>query len=638
MYQDRFSADKVFRSDINGLRAVAVILVVLFHMGLKDWKGGFVGVDVFFVISGFLIIPKIFEQIDNGFFSLSSFLQARLRRLMPAVIPVLIYVFVFSFLFMGDYAFRDVLQSILYQMFFLSNIFYSYKDNYFDQSGEMLMLHGWSLSVEFQFYTLSAIFIIIFKKHKNIIFYSLIILSFLYSLYLVKLESQHAYYIIFSRFWQLGLGGVLGIHQKLIQDFFKNIPSYASISVRFFGFSAIIYCSLKYSSATAFPGASALIPTLGTILIIAPGYNGSDFLVRALNLPFMQFFGRISYSLYLWHWPLLLSLNASMFFEKIEDFHKICAVSIALCFAYFSYRFLEEPAKNHNYWLKINYKNGLILLSAVFVFLVSVSGLTGSLLDKLRGFAPFQDARELNGLADAPRHAYLKNIRALGVDGKNGICSIDGNKSDYASFNCLSLLKGKRDILIIGDSHGRDMFIVLRGLFKDRNFHMIHRSSCAPVSYGKCFPGLSRVLEEIDRSNLYKGIVFVSHWPEKSLKPFSEMLRASPLKERSLIIGPSPVFAKAVTFLLKKNNHGYVSSVERNFRVNVDLAEKTLRNLAHEYQIPYVSRMDVLCPGENCPVFVPNSNDLIYFDDQHLTDAGMRFLGSQIRRYFEWHD
>lgn len=339
-----------FRLDVSGLRAVAVLAVLLFHMGMKDWRGGFVGVDVFFVISGYLILPRLNTLCAEGRFGYFDFMARRVRRLLPAIFPVLLSVAVFGLLFFGDAAFKDLIESIWGASAFVSNIYFAFTRGYFERGAELTpLLHTWSLGVEFQFYLLTPLLFIMTGRFRIAALAALTLFSFAASVYFVDQQSPWAYYGLTSRFWQLGLGGLAGIAEPFWQQRLRGL-TLVGVMLRGAGLVGVVATALIYTSELPFPGVAALLPTLLACLILIAPRSGRDPTLWLLRSSGMRWIGERSYSIYLWHWPLLLALQSSGMFVRVGDSHRIGAILLTFVLADLSYRYIERPVQNLPSW------------------------------------------------------------------------------------------------------------------------------------------------------------------------------------------------------------------------------------------------------------------------------------------------
>jgi len=298
-----------YRPDIDGLRTLAVLMVILYHVGVQGISGGFVGVDVFFVISGYLITGIIYPKLQNDTFSYQDFYLRRIKRIYPTLLLVVAVTFIASYFFMMQTDFKEFINSSLASLLSLSNFFFMFNTGgYFDQSTDNLpLLHTWSLSVEEQFYILWPIILTLafrFKKGTAIFIVSLL-LSIGYSQYLTYTNPSFAYYMIPSRAFELLIGGICSIYLKNIFTSLKIRSILASA-----GIIIIIISSLTLSKHSNFPGLNALPVCLGTAMIIIAG-NGNIYpsVNKILSLKPVVYLGKISYAAYLWHWPLIAFYN-----------------------------------------------------------------------------------------------------------------------------------------------------------------------------------------------------------------------------------------------------------------------------------------------------------------------------------------
>jgi len=293
-----------YRADIDGLRAVAVIPVVLFHVGAPVFPGGFVGVDVFFVISGYLITSIILPDVDKGQFSIAAFYQRRVRRIFPALIAVILFCTVVGFVLLTPSDYRTLGQSIVATTFFVSNIFFWRQANYFAApASENPLLHTWSLSIEEQFYLFYPLLLVFISRQRGTriaIISIACLLSFSAGAVLVFFKPSATFYLSPMRAWELLVGGLIAMAGPASQQK-RYLSHYGALMG-----VALIGCSmLVYSSSMKFPGAAALLPVLGTALIIWSGQREPTVVHKFLALSPLTAVGRASYSLYLWHFPLI---------------------------------------------------------------------------------------------------------------------------------------------------------------------------------------------------------------------------------------------------------------------------------------------------------------------------------------------
>ena len=365
-----------YRPEIDGLRALAILPVLFFHSSISFMPGGFVGVDIFFVISGFLISSIIFAEINKGSFSFYNFWLRRVRRLLPASMAmVLTFIPLFAFIF-PPHIFEDFFNSAIANTFFASNIWF-WRDNpggYFNPEVELKpLLHTWSLSVEEQFYFLFPFLAFVIGKSNRlrlIIFLSLTFVSLLLSIYLTPAFGVASFYLLPTRGWELGLGVLLAIILKKIR-----LNSFSGALISLFGLALITYSIFFFDDETIFPYYNALYPCLGTVFLIL-GFSNNENAIKTFFSNFVfVFIGKISYSLYLWHWPIFIFFFW-IFPEKPLSI-SFLAIILSFLISFLSYRFIENPLRNKD---KFPTKKILYLVILLTLLILGISSI-GKLKD-----------------------------------------------------------------------------------------------------------------------------------------------------------------------------------------------------------------------------------------------------------------
>ncbi|WP_186370149.1 acyltransferase family protein [Yersinia bercovieri] len=355
-----------YRTDIDGLRGLAVIMVLLFHTGFSV-SGGFIGVDVFFVISGFLITGILLNSAEKKKLSVIDFYKRRIIRLYPALCLTLILTLTAGFLIFDPNLLSELAKSALFAVASISNIYFRLDGGYFGLSSDLKpLLHTWSLGVEQQFYIVWP-FVILIGVHfgRKFLFASLIMItlaSLALSQYYVSMSSASSYFYMPMRMFELSLGGLLVFSKP------KNNNETASNALCALGILLIIYSAIQFSELTPFPGINALIPCAGAMLCLY--YGNAKYSGKALNNRVMAFVGTISYSLYLVHWPVIVFYKY-IIFTKPNVYDQIAMIAISFLIAIPMYYFCEHVCQKINQ-TKSNAIPTLIL-TLISVFAISIS-------------------------------------------------------------------------------------------------------------------------------------------------------------------------------------------------------------------------------------------------------------------------
>ena len=352
-----------YRAEIDGLRALAVVPVILFHAGFELFSGGFVGVDVFFVISGYLITTILIEDIENKRFSIVNFYERRARRILPALSFVMIFCVPFAWILLSDASLQKFGNGLIGVSLFLSNVVFWKQQGYFDESAELNpILHTWSLAVEEQYYVLFPIFLVLaWRFGKNRVFQMIVVMaaiSLLLSEWGWRNKPTANFYLAPTRAWELFAGSIAAfIVQK--QGVQKN--NFLAL----LGLAAIIFSIFVYDESTPFPSVYALMPVLGVVLLVL--YAEKETLAaKFLSAKALVSIGLISYSAYLWHQPVLAFFR--IYTNQIHLHWLVALVLIIITFllSYVSWRLVEKPFRNRSFI------NNFLLFTLSFIALMSL--------------------------------------------------------------------------------------------------------------------------------------------------------------------------------------------------------------------------------------------------------------------------
>jgi len=487
-----------YRADIDGLRAVAVLAVLLFHLGVPGFPGGYIGVDIFFVISGYLITGLIQAEIRAGTFALSRFYLRRVRRLAPALIVVSVPVAVAAFLVLYPEDMRSYASSLALQFVSLQNFVFLAEGEYFRGAETKLLLHTWTLAVEEQFYLLWPLLLLLTRRVRAskqfLVIAALIVVSFALNLALMRLSPKASFFLLPARAWELGIGGLIAVLEH--QRFFGWLTRGRRTALAAAGLVAIVLAVTQFSLRTPFPGHAALLPVLGAALVVISGIGGSNPLGKALSHPAAVHLGLISYPLYLWHWPLI-ALSTYLHHDVREPLVAAAILVATLVLAELTYRLVETPVRTRR-WLptprRLLTATGLaaLLLSAFGVHAWATQGAAYRYSPVARAMltAPFASRSNRCGMAFRALHPASQ------------VCSLH----DEAA--------ARRRVLLWGNSHA-DMW---SALFVDlaraeRTDLFLNARNCKPTpSTGFCHPGVNAAILDFITRERVSDVVLASTW------------------------------------------------------------------------------------------------------------------------------
>lgn len=453
-----------YRSDIDGLRAIAVLLVLMFHGGLTIFPSGFIGVDIFFVISGFLITSIIHNKLINNNFSLPDFYISRLWRLQPALILILILTLIVAAIFYLPADFINYLKSAQYTTSFISNQYFerittSYAS---PDSAFFLLLHTWSLSIEWQWYLILPAIIyflhrFISQKNISIATISIAIVFIGIAFYFSNKNPDKSYYFLSSRIFEFMIGSSLATLNLSKISFKRN----ASLILGVLSLVALIYCATKNNIVIGYPDYHALIVSLATALLILIGASKNTISSSILSWPPLVFIGTISYSLYLWHWPIFSTARYLGFTENLY-FLLVC-YSLTFITAYLSYILIEKPYRR---------KRCSLIKSLVILVLIPVVAFTLlSLIAKSYDGLPIRFGSELSHIESSLKK-YNSTQRELCFNSKSNDLREKCNIGDHTT--------PLKKALLIGDSNSSHFwsFFDVLGSQSNTSITAISSSSC----------------------------------------------------------------------------------------------------------------------------------------------------------------
>ncbi|QFR31846.1 acyltransferase family protein [Ancylobacter sp. TS-1] len=610
-----------YRAHIDGLRAVAVLGVVLYHFGASWIPGGFVGVDVFFVISGYLISKSIYADVTGGTFSIFGFYERRIRRIAPAFLAVTAVTAVAAYFILLP---REMLifgRSVLWSVFAVGNFFFFDRTDYFGPAAqEMPLLHYWSLAVEEQFYFVFPVLVLVGARlgmrRLGWIVLALLLASLAASQAMLQHHPAAAYFLLPFRAFELLIGSVLALPAMR----FPQKPALGAAAV--LGGCAMILGAMVYLTSTSpFPGLRALIPCLGAALVIWGGERAPSLPARLLGSRVMVFFGAISYSLYLVHWPIV-SLGREWLGAVDPLAFLVGGVALSTLLAYLSYRLVEQPVR---------------LNRRVFTPKVLVGGTLAVTL-ALAGFAQATIATKGLPMRLSPEIRRIAAFSFYNGDPifRQGRCFIPffQAKVDIKP-ECLPTTHPS--VMVWGSSHVAHFInaIIEAGRARGYAVGQITAAACPPTG-----AGYSQLLPYCDELN-----AFALDWVRAN-KPdilvLGGLVTTPPEFDRTIaelaaegirvvVIGPVPLYRDAVPKLLARRLLRGDTDVAARDDMLPAVAVKDREMQAHfagNPDITYISVFDAVCPAKQCPLMV--EGEPLQHDSSHFTQAGVNYFGRPI--------
>ncbi len=605
------------------------MLVVLFHAFPGRLAGGFIGVDIFFVISGYLISSIILKEISTHRFTIIGFYKKRINRIFPALIFVLLFSLIAARILMLKTEMADFNLSVFFSTTFLANIFFLNTLNYFDNTAEdHPLLHFWSLGVEEQFYIFWPLLLVFIARKPQLVALSIISFllasSFFLNILFVEKYQSHVFYSPVTRLWELGFGSLCAYYKTTnIEVWLKaKLPfSYVDDIFTTLGLSLIIYCELIIKPSSAFPGWYALLPVVGSGLIILFGGN-SKLSGSLLANPILVFIGLISYPLYLWHWPLLSFSHINQGYLITTNF-KLGLVIASFFFAVVTYYFVEVPIR---FKIKHQLKPLFLLIGLFAIGAYSLLSYRHQLLavsSDSDNFVTFYKKYVQN-------NDFVKNNR---VD--CGFINNDGSLRDSLPEDC-DKSDVRPSILLWGDSHAYQFYSGLNMIAgKPYQLLQVASSGCEPFDPERqhlhkkknCLTANKRSLNIIrsTKPNLVLLAQKDKH-DETDWKELAIELKAMGV-QKVILLGPVPQWNEYLYRYLAKNYKdlanipAYLNGDILNKEI-IDLDRKLQDKYAKYSEIQYISIVDLLCtPEKGCLTYfyLDNHKELTTFDYGHLT-------------------
>ncbi len=644
-----------YRLEIDGLRAIAVLLVFAFHLDISPLSGGFAGVDIFYVISGFVIFRSVLYEMEHGGFSVRAFYRRRARRILPALMVVILFSLCAGLFVLTPNGYANMVYTALAALFSVSNIYFFDHSGYFAASAKNIpLLHTWSLGVEEQFYLMVPLLFLVTRRSTGRarlqgILVGVVLLSFAYNLVEIYglANDNNAFYLPMSRLWEIAVGGLVALNERFRPRESGPARLAGSTALAALGLLGIAASALFIDSATPFPGIAALLPVVSTALVILADVRPGSLSHRLLSARPMVFFGHISYSLYLFHWPLVVFAGLH-FGRSLSAWEKGLVFLGAVLLSVLSWKYVEQPfraRRGDDAWSRT--RNSLTVLGLGILVLCAFALGT-------RGFAGRMnaDAREVARLLelDNADNKPCVPVPRLNVIPKAKVCSPYpvGERVDY---------------ILWGDSHAG---MLAQGLGErmhasGKSGVVVTMADCAPLlgiytskrkNRAEC-ARLADHIVDIVRDWHVPVVVLASRWanlaspvpspgdgglskklfdgenPGVGIDFHSALLRTvrrlSDLGAHVVVVGPVPEIAFEVPDMLIRASNWNLPlpvSPRADFDLRQSMVLEALEKIARVPGVTVVYPHAALCDAERCAV--AEGLRALYVDDDHLSLLGTR--------------
>jgi len=624
-----------YRPELDGLRAVAVVSVFLCHLGMTPFSGGYVGVDVFFVLSGFLITQIIAADLRAGRFSLANFYERRIRRIVPALVFVCAFSTVAAVAVLLPNELKAYAASLLAAALSVSNVWFSSMTGYFDPAAATQpLLHTWSLGVEEQFYVafplLLALAYRLGQRGVSLFVCGALVISLAMSIALTPDNHRSSYFLIHTRAWELLLGSVIAL--GLIP---APVRTWQRESASTIGLLAIAVAVVCFGEKTPFPGYAAVLPCLGAALIIWAG--GTTLVARGLSFAPIVFVGLISYSLYLWHWPLIVFAKL-LLVQPFTPFQQLTLIAVATAFSILTWRFVETPFRRRSGTMssrKAVFAGGGLSLGALAIAAAMLVGVQGM---------PNRFPSEILSIAAAAQDANPKRAK----------CHFDGTLAGDFDKSCVLGAPVAPATIVYGDSHGAELAAALGALaeFRNESVRELTASSCPP-SIGFAHPGRPECaaynaktlkhLVALPPTTIViatNAVAWTHEYSAEFLRGLEQALHAlSSAGHRVIVFGQVPPHPNQLPVPATLARQAMLGTKPETYAFRPDMnalrkLDATLAGLASAAGATYISLLPTLCNENECKAAIDGA--VLYFDDNHLTVAGEKLIAAKLLAPVLW--
>jgi len=615
-----------YRPDIDGLRAVAVLAVLFYHAGTPGFPGGFVGVDIFFVISGYLICGMIDADIRQGSFSLADFYKRRALRILPALFAMFLATSVLAYVYCLPVELEDYAKSLASAIGSISNVYFAGAAGYFDAPAETKpLLHTWSLGVEEQFYLVVPLLMMVgwrfARERARWLFAVATVLCFAAAFAMSFRNITFLFYLTPFRAWELGLGALLSLG-------FIPAPQ-GALARHTCGIAGLLLLlgTILVGSSNLPLLAMTSLASIGAALVIASSERETSVAGRLLSLRPFVVVGLISYSLYLWHWPLIVfqRTDGVLFAHTSGLMGKLMLIVVALYTAWLSWKFIEMP-----------FRSRARESSRVAVFGTAAAAMVASValcaLVLLEGGAPFRFPERVVSIA-----AYLGYDPSVAF--RSGRCYLATNRQRLDLDTCLTLDPKRPNHLLVGDSHAAHLWLGLSRAMPEINLMQATASACRPaieptalLDTRACPRLMQFVFNDFLVNTRVGKVLLAAAWKDEDLPALSITLDA--LKQRGIdttVLGPIVEYETALPRLLVDGIMRGDPAIAGSMRTpGIRERDRAMARLVAAKGATYLSVYDVVCRDGGCDEFV-DGDVPIQFDAGHLTARGSIEVGRRLK-------
>ncbi|KRR19520.1 hypothetical protein CQ14_16990 [Bradyrhizobium lablabi] len=617
-----------YRADIDGLRAIAVIPVLLYHVGVPGFSGGFVGVDIFFVISGYLICGMIGADIRNGSFSLANFYKRRILRILPALFVMFLVTSVLAAIYCLPVELVDYARSLASAVASVSNVYFAQTAGYFDAPAETKpLLHTWSLGVEEQFYFIAPLLMLLvhrfLPKRVGLLFAVIAAVSLSGALVMSVRNPAFAFYLTPFRAWELALGALLSVEFLPVPEsvFWRNASGASGL--------ALLLGVITFGSSSVPLLAMTGVAAIGATLVIASSEHAASAVGRLLSLRPIVFVGLISYSLYLWHWPLtVFQRTDAIFFTERSASARLSLIALSVGIAYLSWKLIETPFRN-----LAKGTSRAAIFGVTSATMASTVGLCGLVI--LLSGVPFRFPKRIVEIG-----SFLAYDSSVAF--RTGRCFLSTSRQQLDTETCLKSDPVRPNYLLVGDSHAAHLWSGLSLAMPDINIMQATASLCRPASTAGsrhdtpvCRSLMEFVFGDFLVHTKIDGVLLAASWKDEDLPFLSATLRY--LKSSGIdvtVLGPIVEYDAALPRLLVDGIlHDLPSTASARRTPGIRERDLAMKRMVMAGGATYLSVYDAICRDDHCDELV-QGNIPMQFDAGHLTAEGAIEVGRRLSVLF----